>query len=213
MNRRQAHGTGRHRTARVVEIMSRRQTELPSVQITGGPVSALMGLLEARDGYIEEHSEAVAEMAGELGRCLGLEGQELDDVRTAATLHDIGKLGVPDAILNKPGPLSDDEWTVMRRHPEIGAELVESMRPLAHLAPVIRAGHERWDGTGYPDELAGEEIPLGARVILIADAVHAMISDRPYRHGIPLAQARGELQAHAGTQFWPEGVRAALEIL
>lgn len=185
----------------------------PDAQSTTGTVSALMGSLEVRDGYTDEHSRAVAEMTVEISRCLGLDGQELDDLRTAATLHDIGKLGVPDAILNKPAPLNEYEWALMRRHPEIGAELVASMAPVAHLAPVIRAGHEHWDGTGYPDQLAGEDIPLGARVILIADAFHAMTSDRPYRSRIPLEEAREELEANAGTQFWPEGVRVALEIL
>jgi hypothetical protein len=191
----------------------RRQAALRSMQITDGTVIALMGSLEVRDGYTEKHSEAVAGTAVAITRRLGVHGQQLDDLRTAAALHDIGKLGVPDAILRKPGPLSREEWALMRRHPEIGAELVASMPPIAHLAPVIRAGHERWDGTGYPDRLAGEEIPLASRVIFIADAFQTMISDRPYSSRVPVEDARRELEANSGAQLWPEGVWAALEIL
>ena len=149
-------------------------------EILDGTVGALIASLEVRDGYTEAHSHAVVELAVAIGEGLGLSAEELGDLRIVSVLHDIGKLGIPDAVLHKRGPLSDEEWVQMRRHPEIGADLVASMRPIAHLAPVIRAEHERWDGCGYPDGLVGEEIPLAARIVLIADAYHAMTSDRPY---------------------------------
>lgn len=186
----------------------RRTSELATRTIT-----TLVAALEARDGYTEAHSEAVAELAVAIGHRLGIAGQDLADLQSIALLHDIGKLGIPDSVLRKPGPLDADEWVQMRRHPEIGAVLVSSMQSIAHLAPAIRAGHERWDGKGYPDELTREQIPVAARIVLIADAFHAMTSPRPYRAGLSPDQACIELEAHTGTQFWPEGVSAALEIL
>lgn len=182
-------------------------------EILDGTVGALIASLELRDGYTEEHSHAVVGLALAIGERLGLSAEELGDLRIVAVLHDIGKLGIPDAILRKPGALSDQEWVQMRRHPEIGANLVASMRPIAHLAPVIHAEHERWDGRGYPHGLATEEIPIGARIVLIADAFHAMTSDRPYRRAMSREDACAELAQHSGTQFWPTGVAAALAIL
>jgi GAF domain-containing protein len=176
-------------------------------------VRALLAALAARDGYTEAHSHAVVELAQKVGSLLGLAGGELADLEHVALLHDIGKLGTPDQILSKPGPLTDAEWAVMRTHPQIGAQIVASMDSLAHLAPAVRAEHERWDGAGYPDQLAGEEIPLASRIVFVCDAVHAMTSDRPYRKAMGLADAVAELRRNSGTQFCPTVVAAAIRAL
>ena len=189
-------------------VRAERQRELRQ-----GSVGALLTALEARDGYTGEHSAAVVDLAMAVAREAGVPDTATDDVEAAALLHDIGKLGVSDAVLNKPGALSAEEWAQMRRHPEIGARVVASMANLAHLAPVIRAEHERWDGAGYPDGLAGDEIPLISRVVFVCDAYHAMTSDRPYRKAMAQADACAELAAGAGTQFCPQTVAAALRVL
>ena len=130
-----------------------------------------------------------------------------------ALLHDVGKLGVPEAILQKPGSLDEAEWLIMRSHSAMGERVVASVPSLAHLAPAIRAEHERWDGAGYPDGLAGTDIPLASRICLACDAWHAMTSDRPYRAALSEPEARAELQRHAGTQFCPRTVAALLAML
>jgi HD-GYP domain-containing protein (c-di-GMP phosphodiesterase class II) len=178
-----------------------------------GSVQALLSALEARDGYTEAHSHAVVELAVRVGRRLGVDDAELTELEWAALLHDIGKLGVADAILRKPGPLDDGEWAEMRRHPEIGERIVASIELLAHLAPTIRAEHERWDGGGYPDGLRGEEIPLASRIVLVCDAFHAMTSDRPYRVAMPVEDALEQLREHAGTQFCPRVCAAVLDLV
>lgn len=178
-----------------------------------GTVSALLAALAARDGYTEEHSRAVVDLALQTARRLGLSGAELAEVETAALLHDIGKIGIRDDILRKPGRLSDAEWVEMRRHPVIGAGIVASMPNLAHLARVIRAEHERWDGMGYPDGLRGEEIPLASRIAFACDAYHAMTSDRPYRAALPRATAVAEIRANLGTQFCPAVGAALVDVL
>src|SRR5437763_3008410 len=132
---------------------------------------------------------------------MGLGRNELEDLETVALLHDVGKLGIPDAVLRKPGPLDPDESNEMRRHVIAGAEIVEAMPALAHLAPAIRASHERWDGSGYPDGLAGIEIPITSRIVFVCDAYNAMVSDRPYRSALGEDIARTELERCAGSQF------------
>jgi response regulator RpfG family c-di-GMP phosphodiesterase len=174
---------------------------------------ALLAALEARDGYTGEHSRAVVELSVAVARRLGLPEEEVADVEQAALLHDVGKLGVPDALLNKPGPLDPEEQALMRRHPVIGERIVSSLEGLAHLAPAIRAEHERWDGLGYPDGLAGEEIPPTSRIVFACGAFHAMISDRPYRRAMGFRRAVEELRAGAGTQFCPRTTEALLGVL
>ena len=190
-----------------------RQEEVRRLEVAAGGVGALLAALEARDGYTEAHSVAVVELALAVGRHLGMEDVALTDLENAGLLHDIGKIGIPDAILRKPGKLTAEEWVEMRRHPEIGERIIASMPALSHLAPVIRAEHERWDGGGYPDGLAGEEIPLVARIILACDAYHAMTSDRPYRAALPREEAVAEIERNVGSQFCPIGAPAMLAVL
>ena len=159
--------------------------------------------VEGRDGMTAGHSHRVAHYAGVLGDALGLPASARRDLHYGSLLHDIGKIGIPDAILNKPGKLTDAEWEVMRRHPEIGTRMVAGVAFLRPALPIILAHHERWDGRGYPRGLAGEAIPLGARIFQVADTLDAIVSDRPYRRGQPLEAALAEIRRHAGTQFDP----------
>ena len=182
-----------------------------TVQATGA--RALQAVLQARDGYTGTHSEAVLDLTSAVAGELGVAGAELDEVRQVAVLHDIGKVGVPDSILRKEGPLDDAEWKVMKEHPVIGAQIVASIDGLSHLAAAIRAEHERWDGRGYPDGLAGEEIPFASRIVFACDAYHAMTSDRPYRRAMSNKEALAELERNAGTQFCPASVAALLTVL
>ena len=181
--------------------------------VTGAEVDALLAALAARDGYTEEHSRAVVELAAAAARALGVRAAELEDVERAALLHDIGKIGISDVVLRKPGPLDEAEWMEMRRHPAVGARIVGSMPRLSHLAPVIRAEHERWDGCGYPDGLGGEAIPLASRIVFACDAYHAMTSHRSYRRALPAELAEAELARGAGSQFCPRTVDALLRVL
>ena len=174
---------------------------------------ALIAALNARENYTAEHSEAVLELALAVAAELGMGADDATAVGQVALLHDIGKVGVPDAILRKPGGLTAPEWDVMRQHPAIGARIVDAIGSLSHLAPAVRAEHERWDGSGYPDGLAGEDVPLPSRICLVCDAWHAMTSDRPYRRALTEAEARIELERHAGTQFCPTTVAALLRVL
>lgn len=183
------------------------------LQIRTTAVGALLAALEARDGYTGEHSRLVVELSTAVARRMGLSEEEATDVEQGALLHDIGKIGVPDAILNKRGSLDGDEWEVIREHPLIGERIVSSIDGIAHLAPIIRGEHERWDGNGYPDGLSGEQIPLASRIIFACDAYHAMISDRPYRKALGVRGALEELRKNAGTQFCPHTVQALLDVL
>ncbi|HEX2232170.1 MAG TPA: diguanylate cyclase [Thermoleophilaceae bacterium] len=168
------------------------------------PGDTIAGLAEAlleRDRYTGEHSEHVAEMATEVARAMGLDEREVERVRGAALLHDIGKVGIPDDILRKGTELTEPEWRTMREHPIIGERIVRTIPGLGPVARIVRHEHERWDGAGYPDGLSGEEIPIGARIIQACDAYHAMTSDRPYRKALSHAEAVRELAAGAATQF------------
>jgi diguanylate cyclase (GGDEF)-like protein/putative nucleotidyltransferase with HDIG domain len=172
-------------------------------------IEALAVALLERDRYTGEHSEAVIDMSGAVARNLGLNSVEVQRVKSAALLHDIGKVAIPDDILHKPGPLTDDEWKLMREHPVIGERILRVLPGLGTVARIVRHEHERWDGRGYPDGLAGNEIPLGSRIIIAADTYHAITSDRPYRAARSHSDAVEELTRCAGTQFDPN-VTAAL---
>jgi HD-GYP domain-containing protein (c-di-GMP phosphodiesterase class II) len=184
---------------------ARRRVEL---EVSGA--DALIAALDARDHYTGSHSRTVVDLALAVAADLGLPEAQRHEVEQVALLHDIGKVGVPDSILHKRGPLNDMEEELMRQHPVLGARIVGSTSNLSHLAPAIRAEHERWDGAGYPDGLRGDQIPIASRIAFVCDAFHAMTSDRPYRKAMPIMDARAELAAQAGTQFDP-AVAAALE--
>jgi PAS domain S-box-containing protein len=173
-------------------------------------VRTLLTALEARDFYTGEHSKQVVALASAVARSIGLDEHATRDVEQVALLHDIGKVGIPDAVLQKQGSLDDAEWQLMRQHPIVGERIIAGTPGLSHLAPAIRAEHESWDGSGYPDGLAGEQIPLASRITLACDALHAMTSDRPYRSAMTLQRARAELHACAGCQFDPLVVTALL---
>jgi hypothetical protein len=164
--------------------------------------------VDIRDDYTGRHSADVGTLARRVGQRIGMARGELAVLECAARLHDVGKLGVPDAILQKPGPLDEREWEVMRRHPEWGAEMVARVPGLEELARLVAAHHERWDGGGYPNGLAGEAIPLASRVISVCDAFEAMVSRRPYRAPLSSESALRELMAAAGSQFDPQVVAA-----
>lgn len=182
-------------------------------ELIDGGIAALLSALAARDHYTGEHSDAVVDLAGRLAGRLGMPPELIAEVEQVALLHDIGKVGIPDSILQKQGSLSELEWELMRQHPAIGERIVASVEPLAPLAPTVRAEHERFDGTGYPDGLAGEDIPAASRVVFACDAYHAMVSDRPYRLGMDHSRAVEELRRGVGTQFDPEIIGALLELL
>ncbi len=175
-------------------------------------VTALAQAVELRDEYTGNHTGRVTTYSLLLAEELGMPEDQRRLLRAAAALHDIGKIAIDDQILRKPGRLSDAEFTKMRTHVTRGAELIETMPGLVWALPVVRNHHERWDGLGYPDELKGDEIPLAARVVAVADAFDAMTSDRPYRRGMPAEVAFAEILAGAGKQFSPECAEAFVRI-
>ena len=219
----EAHPFVRERDLKFIRILARMvadqlereelEHEKRRLELEATGVQALVVALEARDGYTGNHSRAVLELSTAVAEDLGVPQRDLGHIEQVALLHDIGKLGVPDAILRKEGPLDNLEWEVMRQHPVIGANIVSSTPGLSHLSPVIRAEHERWDGAGYPDGLSADHIPLPARIVFACDAYHAMISDRPYRKGMPITRALYELEERAGTQFCPRVVAALQRVL
>jgi hypothetical protein len=176
-------------------------------------VELLAGAVDARDRDTGAHSHAVVELAAATGRRMGVGPGGIVELEFAARLHDVGKIAVPDAVLLKPGPLTPREWEVMRTHPEAGANMLRSVPELVVVAEIVRAAHERWDGTGYPNGLAGESIPLASRIIFACDAYDAMMSDRPYRGALGHPAAVAELHAGAGSQFDPRVVEALLDTL
>jgi two-component system, cell cycle response regulator len=173
----------------------------------------LLRSLSERQPDLHVHLRGTAELALAVGRELGMRAEELDDVAQAAELHDVGKIAVPDAILEKSGPLSDTEWGFMRRHTIIGERILMAAPALRRVARLVRSSHERWDGTGYPDGLRGDEIPLGARVVAVCDAFDAMTTNRPYRLSIDEPEALTELRRCAGSQFDPAVVEAFVSVL
>lgn len=171
-------------------------------------VRALSNAVEARDAYTGKHAERVTAYGLEIARRLQPELRMTPELEFGFLLHDVGKVAIPDAILYKPGALTQEERALMARHPVVGAEIVHGIEFLAEAAEVVRSHHERWDGTGYPDGLAGEQIPLAARVFSVADVLDALTTDRPYRHAYSLSYARGMIVAESGKQFDPRVVDA-----
>ena len=173
-------------------------------------VASLLSAMEARDGATCDHSRAVGMWCARIAKSVGLSAEQQAYAKLAGTLHDVGKVATPTDILLKPGPLDDDEWETMRAHARIGAKMLERIPSLKEFAPVVRAHHERVDGRGYPDRAKGRAIPVGSRIISVADSFHAMISKRPYRGAMPVAQALDELRSGVGTQYDPQIVNAML---
>jgi putative nucleotidyltransferase with HDIG domain len=176
-------------------------------------MASLSAAVDARDSYTAGHSRRVQRLALAIGHELDLSQAELDLLGNAALFHDIGKLGVPDSILLKPAQLDTDEWRQMRRHADDGAQIIDRLGFLADTVPAIRHHHERFDGLGYPDGLSGEEIPLGARIIHVADALDSMLTSRIYREALSEGEALAELQAGAGTQFCPRCVKTLERVI
>jgi diguanylate cyclase (GGDEF)-like protein len=168
----------------------------------------LLRALSERDPALRAHLSDIADLAEHTAIGLGLAPEDVERVRHAAELHDVGKVAVPDAILAKPGPLDEDEWAFIRRHTLTGERIISAAPALTSVAALVRSSHERWDGTGYPDELAAEAIPIGSRIVAVADAFHAMTAGRPYRPAVTPQIALAELRRCAGTQFDPEVVDA-----
>ncbi len=176
-------------------------------------MQALAMALEAKDSYTAGHSKRVSRFAYLLARRIGLPREKCEDIRNGALMHDIGKIGVPEKVLLKPGRLSEAEIKQIQLHPVTGAQIMEPVKPLRRYIPAVKFHHERWDGKGYPDGLRGNEIPIEARVTLIADTFDAITSDRPYRPARPLELAVDQFRKFAGTQFDADLVRVFLEII
>jgi putative two-component system response regulator len=201
------------------ELMARVRSVLRLARVTAeivgahGVIAALANAVEAKDATTELHCQRLAGLAHQLGMRAGLDPAELKGLVFGALLHDIGKIGVSDAILTKAGPLTPPEWQAMRQHPIIGERITEPLASASEFAPIIRSHHERWDGQGYPDRLRGEDIPFGARVVGLVDAYDAIIHDRPYRPARTIGAALDEIRGLAGVQFDPDLVRLFTELV
>jgi len=195
------------------EIVKRflKSKKLPRISLD--VVSSLAGAIDAKDTYTRGHSQAVSEYSEALARAINLSEKKVQRIKLAALLHDVGKIGISESILRKPGALTDYEWEIMKQHPVIGAKKVlEPIKALKDLIPIVKHHHERIDGCGYPDKLKDDEIPLGAKIVAIADAFHALISHRPYRKSLNIDKAIEILKAGAGTQWDKELVRKFISI-
>jgi HD domain len=198
------------RTAAAVE--EAREANLNLRRAHKDTIAALSRSMEAKDTYTGGHTERVAEVAVGLARKLGYRDEELEAIEIGALLHDIGKIGVPGHVLRKNGPLTDDEWELVKKHPLISDYILSELDLHPFVRQCARSSHERIDGTGYPEGLSGAEIPLPARIVFVADALDALTSTRPYRPARPMLAALAEIRAHAGTQFCPRVVRALEEL-
>jgi cyclic di-GMP phosphodiesterase len=199
-----------HRVEQATHHLAEAYRELESTY--HATLEALGSALDTRDVGTESHSRRVHGYALATAREYGMPDAELSDLAHGVLLHDIGKIGIPDAILLKPGPLTGEEWAIMRTHPEIGKRLIEKIPFLRGALPIVYAHHEKWDGSGYPRGLRGKEIPMGARIFSVVDAFDAMTFDRPYSKAIPFDAATTELKRCAGAHFDPEVVEAFLRV-
>ncbi len=173
---------------------------------------ALVQAIEEKDTYTRGHSERVAGIVELVARELGITEHEVEYLRFGSILHDVGKIGIPESIVKSPKPLTDGEYKIIQKHPLKGLEILQHIPFIKEHMYLIRSHHERWDGKGYPDGLRGEEIPLGAQIVAIADAFDAMTSSRPYRKGLPPKQAAREIKKGMGTQFSSDVVHAFLSV-
>ena len=176
-------------------------------------VTSLASAIDAKDEYTKDHSSSVSRYSVSLARAINLPEKEIERIRLGALLHDIGKIGIPEDVLTKPSRLNDEEFKIIQQHPSIGVEKILEPNPLLHdLIPIVKYHHEQWNGKGYPCQLKGEEIPLAARIVAIADTYHALISDRPYRKGMSVEKACAILEEGAGIQWDKELVRQFISI-
>ena len=176
-------------------------------------IEALANALEANDQYTSAHARWIKDMAVSVGRELGLDAKSIKRLELGAIFHDIGKIGIPSSVLAKPGPLTFAERELMETHPELGERILEPIARLHDVRDIVRHCHERWDGTGYPDGLGGEEIPIEARIIFVCDAFHAMTTDRPYRPRLTPSEACRRLEESSGTQFDPRIIEVFLRLV
>lgn len=182
-------------------------------------LETIVRMLHEHDPYTAEHSEEVADLAEKIAREMELPEDQIEVIRTAARVHDIGKIAIPDSILNKHGPLDESDWQLVKQHTLVGFDLLKNLEMYNEAAQLVKYEHERWDGTGYPDGLKGEQIPIGARIIHVADVYHALTSDRPYREsqGLPRhyepAEAVRIIQSQSGRQFDPKVVEALVRVI
>jgi putative nucleotidyltransferase with HDIG domain len=202
-------GKVRERTKQVAE--KHQELRIAYVQT----IRALAEAVDAKDAYTRGHSERVGVYASKMARELGLPKELIERVYISGLLHDVGKIGVRDAVITKPDHLTDEEYAEIKEHPEIGARILQPVEFLADVVPCVRHHHEWFDGSsrGYPERLAGDRIPLPSRIILVADTVEAMTSDRPYRKGLPLEVVVSELHKYTGTQFDPQCTKVMLGLL
>ena len=210
LHRRQQQAFLERRVAETVQELESTVRRLDDTYRT--TLEALGSALDTRDVGTQAHSRRVRGYSLAIARAHGVPEDRLRDIEHGVLLHDIGKIGIPDAILLKPGPLTAAEWAIMRTHPEIGRQVIEKVPFLRGAVPIVYHHHERWDGTGYPQGLRGDAIPLGARIFSVADALDAMTFDRPYSRAVPFDAARNEIRRCAGTQFDPAVVDTFLGI-
>lgn len=174
-------------------------------------VASIVAALEAKDQFTADHSLRVSDMAEQICKAISLSETQTEMIHMAAHVHDIGKIGIPDAILVKPGPLDHEEWLQIRRHPRIGAEILNQSTGLGEIARIVLHHHERWDGKGYPDGVRGCDIPLGSRIIAVCDSIDAMIGKRPYRAPLSQAECREEIRRNSGVMYDPNIVKVVLQ--
>jgi response regulator RpfG family c-di-GMP phosphodiesterase/HAMP domain-containing protein len=182
-------------------------------ELNWGTLYALARAIDAKSNWTAGHSERVTELALRIGQAMGLNQKQLDDLHRGGLLHDLGKIGIPPEVLDKAGKLNDEEYQLMREHVRIGARILEPIEAYAGIIPVVLHHHEYYDGSGYPDGLSGDDIDLGARIFTVADHYDALISDRPYREGLPRETVIGFIKEDSGTKFDPKVVEAFLEVM
>jgi putative nucleotidyltransferase with HDIG domain len=206
------------RTKMVVQEIREKNTALQKSsfeiqRLNDGLMDTLAEVVDLRDPHVLGHSKQVARYAELMAKKLGLHPRQVELVRKSGLLHDLGKLGISEKILFKPDRLTSNEHNVVKQHSNLGADLLENSRTLKELIPIIRHHHEHYDGCGYPDGLQGSDIPIEARILAVADAVEAMATDRPYRHGMSTQEILDELNDHSGTQFDPRIVKAFTQVV
>jgi putative two-component system response regulator len=208
-----AHAELQSAVSDALERAARSREELRERLLAPTLASALANAIEARDSYLHGHCERLASLAVRIAEELGVAPEHIETVRLGAILHDVGKIGIPDRVLLKPGALDVEERRIIETHTEIGDKLLEPLDLLAGARPIVRNHHERWDGAGYPDGLAGEAIPVGARIVAVADSVEAMTSRQLYRKPLEAVEIIAELQKHRGKQWDPAVVDIVLRLI